>query len=87
MKEKESDLQKYREKLRQEQNRLEEQRWLLLQQIETEFTTVKESQKKTTSDIELETNFMNLKPFESMDSVQRVRGVIAAFSSCTMLTQ
>ena len=42
----ESNLQRYREKLSQEQNRLEEQRWLLLQQIETEFTTTKESEMK-----------------------------------------
>ena len=42
----ESNLQKYRDSLRQEQTRLEEQRWLLLQQIETEFTTAKESEMK-----------------------------------------
>jgi myosin-5 len=42
----ESNLQRYRDSLRQEQNRLEEQKWLLLQQIETEFTTAKESEIK-----------------------------------------
>ena len=46
LKEKESDLQKYRDSLRQEQTQLEEQKWLLLQQIETEFTTAKESEIK-----------------------------------------
>jgi len=52
LKQKESDLQKYRESLRQEKNRVEEQRWLLLQQIETEFTTVKESEMKKSYDEE-----------------------------------
>lgn len=42
----ESNLQRYNEKLKQEQNQLEEQKWLLLQQIETEFTTAKESEMK-----------------------------------------
>ena len=46
LKQNESNLQKYRDSLRQEQNQLEEQRWLLLQQIETEFTTAKESEMK-----------------------------------------
>ena len=46
LKQNESNLQKYRDSLRQEQTRLEEHRWLLLQQIETEFTTTKESEMK-----------------------------------------
>jgi hypothetical protein len=52
LKQKESEIQKYRESLRQEKNRVEEQRWLLLQQIETEFTTVKESEMKKSYDEE-----------------------------------
>jgi len=52
LKEKDTDLQKYRDNLRQEQSRLEEQRWVLLQQIETEFTTVKESEMKKSYDEE-----------------------------------
>ena len=52
LKQKESDIQKYRILLREDQNRLEEQRWLLLQQIETEFTTVKESEMKKLYDEE-----------------------------------
>ena len=52
LKQKESDIQKYRILLREEQNKIEEQRWLLLQQIETEFTTVKESEMKKSYDEE-----------------------------------
>ena len=51
-KEYESKIQKYRVLLRQEQDKIEEQRWLLLQQIETEFTTVKESEMKKSYDEE-----------------------------------
>ena len=51
-KEYESKIQKYRILLREEQNKIEEQRWLLLQQIETEFTTVKESEMKKSYDEE-----------------------------------
>ena len=42
LKQNEMEIQKYRDKLGKEQTRLEEQRWVLLQQIETEFTTAKE---------------------------------------------
>ena len=46
LKEKESEIQKYRDKLGKEHNRIEEQKWSLLQQIETEFTTTKEYEMK-----------------------------------------
>ena len=52
LKQKDIDLQKNRDNLRQEQNRIEEQRWVLLQQIETEFTTAKEFEIKKSYDEE-----------------------------------
>lgn len=52
LKQKETELKKYRENLIKEQNRVEEQKWILLQQIETEFTTAKESEIKKSYDEE-----------------------------------
>ena len=52
LKQNEMEIRKYRDNLGKEQNRLEEQRWVLLQKIETEFTTVKELEMKKSYDDE-----------------------------------